>query len=386
MSRSADVVVIGGGVIGASVAYHLALSGVRRVVIVDGGAGPGAGSTGRATGGYRAQFATPVNVALSLYSRERLLEFRDATGVNPGYHQVGYLWVASSDREIEILRSARAVQTSAGLHNVVALAPDDVARLNPAISKGGVAGGAFCSNDGYIKPLEILRGYLEAAGRRGVEVRWGSPVRGLEVEAGRVRSVQLDDGAIQSGTVVNAAGPWAGVIAAMAGVSLPVVPLRRQAVSTGPTDALPVTMPLTIYLDTGFHFRVRDGRAVICWPSPGDPGDPFSTAVDPSWIDSVDAMKRQRIPALRDVPVERSSAYAGLYEMSPDHHAIVGFADECENMFLVNGSSGHGVMHSPALGAVAAAMVRGETSPLDVSELRPSRFAEGRPVATPELL
>ena len=165
MTRAA-VAVIGGGVMGASVAHHLAARGQRDVIVLDRADGPGAGSTGRATGGYRAQYATSMNVRLSLLARAKLLGFEDETGVDPGYLPAGYLWLAGSEAELETLRAAREVQHAEGLHEAVGVTPDDIARLNPAIRLEGIVGGAFCPSDGFLRPLETARG-LSRRGRRG---------------------------------------------------------------------------------------------------------------------------------------------------------------------------------------------------------------------------
>jgi sarcosine oxidase subunit beta len=378
--------VIGGGVIGASVAYHLARKGVRDIIVLDSAKLPGEGSTGRATGGYRAQFATDINVRLSLLSREALLSFEEDTGVSPGYTQVGYLWIASSDRELEGIRRGIATQRNAGLADSREITPDEISELNPAISIEGIVGGSFCPTDGYIQPLEILRGYLSGCAQMEVDIRWDTGCTGFEMRGDSVAAVRTQHESIDVGTVVNAAGPWARSIAQLAGVDLPVAPLRRQAAITRPTDAIPASMPMTIFLHDGFHLRARDGRALLCWPTACDGIDPFDTSVEPDWLESVASMMRDRVPALRNAEIDRSICYGGLYEMSPDKHPIVGYATECDNMFLVNGSSGHGVMHSPALGRIAASLICGEESPLDVSCLRPSRFLEGDAIPSSELL
>ena len=168
----------------------------------------------------------------------------------------------------------------------------------------------------------------------------------------------------------------------MAGVEVPVTPLRRQVARTVPTSALPASTPMTIFAD-GFHFRVRDDHVLLLWPSDGG-ADPFDVSVEPEWTAWVAAATRDRVPPLADVPI--ASTYAGLYEMSPDEHALLGPAHGLEQLFLVNGSSGHGVMHAPALGQLAAEMLTGRKPSLDTHALRPSRFAEGRPNAVRRLL
>jgi len=246
--RSAAVVVIGGGVMGASVAWHLATLGQRDVVVLERGGTPGLGSTGRATGGFRAQFGSEINVRLSLLARDKLRRFAEETGVDPGYVCAGYLWLASDERELGTLRTALEMQRAAGLHEASEVAVDEIPRINRWISLAGVAGGTFCPTDGFIKPLAVLRGYLAAASRLGVRVELGAEVTALRCDGtGRVTTVETTRGPIGAGAVVNAAGPWAAEVAAMAGVSLPVTPLRRQVAATAPCELLPADMPMTIW-------------------------------------------------------------------------------------------------------------------------------------------
>ena len=378
--RSAAVAVIGGGVMGASVAWHLAARGQRDVVVLDRAEAPGAGSSGRATGGFRAQYATAINIRLSLLAREKLLRFRDEIGADPGYSPVGYLWLATSEAELLALRAARALQHAEGLTEATEVGPAEIARLNPAVRLDGVVGGAFCPSDGFIHPLGILEGYLAAAARLGARVERGIEVRGLVRDrGGRIVGVETSRGRLATDTVVNAAGPWAAAVAAMAGVALPVTPLRRQVAATPPCDLLPAAMPMTIWTGDGFHLRVRDGRVLLLWPTPGVPGQPFDASVDPAWLDTVLATAHARIPVLCRTPVDAGACWAGLYEMSPDKHAILGPAPECANLYLINGSSGHGIMHSPALGQLLAEiMCDGRATTLDVCCLAAGRFAEGR--------
>lgn len=380
--KSAALAVIGGGVMGASVAYHLAARGRRDVVILDRADGPGAGSTGRATGGYRAQFGTAINVRLSLLAREKLLRFADETGVDPGYVPAGYLWLATSAAEVDALRAGRVVQHAEGLHEAAEVAPDDIARLNPAIRLDGIVGGAFCPSDGFIRPLSILEGYLAAATRLGVRVEWGVDVTALtRGRDGRIVELETTRGPMAVEAVVNAAGAWAANVAATAGVALPVTPLRRQIAATRPCDLLPADMPMTIWAGDGFHLRVRDGRVLLLWPSPGNAADPFDAGVDPAWVDTVVAMAHARVPILRGASVDRAASWAGLYEMSPDKHAILGAPAACPNLYLINGSSGHGVMHSPALGQLLAEIIcDGRATTLDVGCLELGRFDAGMPI------
>jgi glycine/D-amino acid oxidase-like deaminating enzyme len=377
----ASVAVVGGGVIGASVACHLCLRGVGDIVVLDRGAGPGEGSTGRATGGFRAQFASAINVRLSLLAREKILRFGEEIGADPGYLAAGYLWLAGTEAELAELRAGRALQQAEGLHEAVEVDPGEIARLNPALRLDEVIGGTFCPTDGFIQPRRILDGYLAAARRRGARIEWETEVTGFTRRGdGRIATVQTSRGPIEVDVVVNAAGAWAAAVARMAGVDLPVTPLRRQVAITEPCDLLPATMPMTIFAGDGFHLRVRDGRVMLLRPTPGVPGQPFDVRVDPAWVDAVTETAQRRVPVLQRAVIDRAGCWAGLYEVSPDKHAILGPAPACANLFLINGSSGHGVMHAPALGQLLAEIIcDGNASTLDVTALRPSRFDEGAP-------
>jgi len=285
------------------------------------------------------------------------------------------------------LRSAQRVQHEEGLDEARIVEPRDIREINPAVDLEGVLGGAFCPSDGFIRPLDLLRGYLEGAGRMGARVRFDADVRGLRRgSSGRVEAIVLPDEEIACGTVVNAAGAWAAELGRLTGVEVPVTPLRRQVACTVPCTVLPDDMPMTIWPGDGFHLRVRDGRVLLLRPTPGA-ADPFGTDVEDRWVDEVRRIAAARVPAIAAVPVDRARCWAGLYEMSPDGHAILGRAPGCDNFVLVNGSSGHGVMHAPALGALAAELiVHGATRSLDVQALRPTRFAEGAAIEAPPLL
>lgn len=402
--RTAGTVVVGGGVVGASVAYHLAASGVRDILILERGARPGEGSTGVATGGYRASFATAIDVRLSLLARESLRRFRDEIGVDPEYVPAGYLWLATHEKHTTALRAALEVQHEEGLAESTLVSAEEIARLNPWVRAphGAIEGGLLCPTDGFIRPMKILEGYLAAAARLGARIEYGIQVTGIVREgddlaradterAGRIVTVETTRGPIAAGTVVNAAGAWAGSLGALAGILLPVTPLRRQVAMTEPFAAIPASTPMTIFAGDGFHFRVRDGRVLLLWPDApvGLPGraDPFDARVDPDWVAAVAAEAGRRVPVLASAAIDASACRAGLYEMSPDRHAILGAAPGCPNFYLANGSSGHGVMHAPALGRLLAEIVTaGAASTLDVTPLRPSRFAEGDVLGSVELL
>lgn len=386
--QSAEVVIVGGGVVGASVAYHLAARGCRDVLVIERGARPGEGSTERATGGFRAQFATEVCVRLSLLAREKLLRFGDELGVDSGYRARGYLFLARGRALLDALLAAQALQHACGLQEARAVSAGEAREINPAADVEGIEGGVFCPTDGFIRPLEILRGYAEGAARLGVRFLHGAAVGGFgRGKSGRVSSVIVENEEVEARAFVNAAGAWAGEVGRLAGVAVPVRPLRRQAAVTRPFGELPEEMPMTIWADDGFHLRVRDGRVLLLMPDEPRGADPFDTTVEDEWVEEVFRVAGERVPCLKGAEVDRAACWAGLYEMSPDRHALLGAAPEAENFYFANGSSGHGVMHAPALGQLLAEIILdGKATTLDVHALRPSRFAEGEPNVGPEFL
>ncbi len=387
--RSANVLIIGGGVIAASVAWHLASRGCRDILVIDRGPRPGdgEGSTSKATGGFRAQFASDINVRLSLLSREKLRRFPEEIGVDSGYRPYGYLFLAGDERQLASLRDAITIQHAAGLGEVAEISRLEAATLNPAVSIERVVGGAFCPTDGFIRAMNILRGYIDQATRLGVTFEYGTEASGFETSSRHVVSVLTSRGRVQAHHIVNAAGAWAGLLARAAGVELPVRPLRRQVAITHPTGLLPESMPMTVFLEDGFHLRMRDGRALLLWPDDPQTLDPFDTAFSDRWLDEVRRRALERVPRLAEVAVDRQACWAGLYEMSPDRHLILGRSGQLENFYCANGSSGHGVMHAPAVGHLLAEIILdGEATTLDVSALRPSRFAEGKMIDSVSLL
>jgi len=375
--RRAAVAIVGGGVIGASIAYHLAKRGVRDILVLDRGRAPGEGSTGRATGGFRAQFATAVNVHLSLLSREKLREFDDEIGAEAGYVQAGYLWIASTAPALASLRVALAVQSSAGLTEAEEIDAEEIGRINPVVSLNDVIGGAWCPTDGFIAPMQMLNGYIAAAMRLGVKFEWDVEVNEIVTENRNARQLTTSHGPVSTDAVVNAAGAWAGMLPCGDHGESAVTPLKRQVALSEPTEILPASMPMTIFVESGFHLRVRDGRVLLISPSPEAKDNSLQTGIDDAWLESVRAEAERRVPVLKDLRVDRRACYAGYYEMSPDKHAILGTAPWCDNLFLANGSSGHGVMHAPALGQLLSEVIcDGVASSLDVSALRPTRFSE----------
>jgi sarcosine oxidase subunit beta len=386
--RSAEVVVIGAGAIGASVAYHLAEKGCDSVLVLERHRTRGQGSTSKATGGFRAQFGSEVNARLSLLSREKLARFEDELGADPGYRPCGYLFLASDEAQLDTLRAAQGIQKTVGLEEAQTVTPSEIKDINPAVRTDGFVGGVFCPTDGFIRPMRVLHGYVEGAERLGVRFEYGVECTGFELDgSGRISALRTSGGEVAAGAVVNAAGAWAALVARDAALDLPVEPLRRQVAVTHPFDALPEDMPMTIFAEDGFHLRVRDGRVMLLWPDEPDVSDPFDQSVEEAWLNTVLDKARTCVPCLAQASIAREECWAGLYEMSPDGHALLGRAPGVDNFYLVNGSSGHGVMHAPALGQLLAEIIAdGSARTMDAHTLRPSRFAESEPNLAPALL
>ncbi len=385
-----DIVIVGAGIIGSSIAYHLARRGAKNVLVLerDAASDPDRSapdltvraSCARATGGFRVQYGTAINVRLSMMARTELLEFEALTGVNAGYEPCGYLFLAQNANQLEGLQQALTVQRSAGLEVSRIVTPQEIHALNPALSLEGIAGGSYCPWDGFVRPLDMRRGYQQAAEELGVRFRFGCDVT-LERSTDGVQVVH-DGSRLDCGAVINAAGAWAAELMNSAKLELPVQPVKRQIAATIPTQVLPSDMPMSIFAGDGFHLRVRDGRVLLLMPFEFAAQD---LTYDLAWLPDLLDRTHARVPSLRDVPIE--TGWAGLYEVSPDGHALLGAHWDAPNLYLANGSSGHGVMHSPALGKLLSEIVLGgRASSLDVSSLRPERFLEGQPMIGNSLL
>ncbi len=389
MIETADVVIIGSGIVGSSVAYHLAEAGCTNVLVIEREAHQGKGSTGKSMGGVRAQFSTAVNIQMSLYSINFFAEFDQVLGYPADYRAHGYLFCATNERHLDYLKANRERQLALGVKNIELVSAADISRFVPQLRVDDVLGGTFCPTDGFVDPHSVMMGFMLKARERGVRLLLDTTVTGIETEPlecggltplsqRRITGVNTTRGHISTRNVVNAAGPWAADVALMAGVSLPVEPLRRQLVPTEPFDQLPKRFPMVIDMSTGFHFRREGAGILLAWNDPEEtPG--FKTDFDPTFIEKILTHAADRVPCLADAAVNPTRAWAGLYEMTPDHHAIIGPAPGVHGLYFANGFSGHGVMHSPASGRITADLIlHGHSDLIDASQLSFERFAEGR--------
>jgi sarcosine oxidase subunit beta len=378
MIETADVVIIGGGIVGSSVAYHLAEGKCTDVLVIEREQQQGMGSTGKSAGGVRSQFATPINIQMSLYSIDVFSRFEEITGYMSGYKADGYLFVATHPRHLDYLKANRAHQEKHGLANVEMVTRKDILEIIPQMSTDDVIGGIFCQTDGFVDPHSVMTGFAKCAKASGVRLWLETEVTAIEIEHGKVSGVRTTRGRVATRTVVNAAGPWASLVGRMAGLDIPVEPLKRQIIKTEAFDRVPQRLPMIIDMSNGFHFR-REGKSVLmAWPDP-DESFGFRTDFDYAFIEKVLPLAIRRVPAFADAEVNSRRCWAGMYEVTPDHHAIIGPAPGVEGLFLVNGFSGHGVMHSPASGRIASELILyGESRLLDASPLGIERFIEGR--------
>ena len=375
--RTADVVLIGGGIVGSSIAYHLVAAGCKNVLVIERETAQGKGSTGKSMGGVRAQFSTPVNIQMSLYSIPFYASFEESLGYPCDYRPQGYLFCATSEKHMAYLRSNYEKQVAMGLKNVRLVAGDEIRGMFPLLRANDIVGGSFCSTDGFVDPNSAMIGFMTWAADRGATLWKNAPVTAI-ARRGATFEVATTRESVSTPAVVNCAGPWAAEIARMAGIGLPVEPLRRMLVPTEPFDQFPHTAPMIVDMSTGFHFRPEGRGFLLAWNDPEEtPG--YKTDFDPSFIEKILTRAADRVPVFENVEVNPQRAWAGLYEMTPDHHPILGESPEVPGFFFANGFSGHGVMHSPATGKILSDLIlTGKTDLIEASLLNFSRFAEGR--------
>lgn len=363
---------------GLATAYHLAAAGAGSVVLLERG-GLGSGSTCRSAGGVRAQFSDEVNIVLGRHGLRVFERFPELFDQEIDFHQVGYLFLLDSARDVAAFEAGVALQNSLGVPSRM-IGPAEAQALSPLISTEGLLAAAFSAEDGHCDPSGVCQGYASAARRHGATLVTGCAATGAEVDrsGGRARVVRLltEAGPIRTETVVIAAGAWSMEVGSWFGVHLPVEPLRRQILTTPPIPGLRADTPMTIDFGTSFYFHNEGPGLLIGMSDPAEtPG--FSVATDDGWLPGlVEAMER-RAPALTDLGI--AHRWAGLYEVTPDHNGLVGAAEEVPGVFYCTGFSGHGFLLGPALGEVMSALVLGREPLVDVSGLDVRRFAGHAP-------
>ena len=377
LPAEASVVVIGGGVMGASTAFHLAEAGVPDVLLLERDE-LASGSTSKAAGGVRAQFSDPLNIALGARS---LLAFEDFS-VRPGYeidlHQVGYLFLLTDPAQVAVYEASAALQNSMGIPTRM-LTRDEAASMVPSVNTEDVLAASFHPRDGYCSPESVVLGYAAGARRFGATVRTGVEVTGIDVVDGQVVGVRTSQGDIATGAVVCCAGAWSKQVGAMAGVHLPVEPLRRQIFVTEPLSEewaarIPQDHPFTIDAASTFYFH-REGPAVLYGMSFQDETPGFKHDYSDAWLEPLMEAVQARCPELLELGI--AHRWSGLYEVTPDHNAMIGRASGIDTFLYATGFSGHGFLQGPAVGEILRDLFLGHDPVIDVAHLSAERFATG---------
>lgn len=377
MEKTAEIVIVGGGIIGTSIAYHLAQKKARGVVLLEKGM-LGEGSTAKCAGGIRAQFSTEINIRFSLESSKTWDHFGEIMEAELDFKKVGYLFLATTEEEWAVFKTNSELQHNFGIPSEL-LSPKEIQHRWPYLRVDDLRGGAFCARDGYAGPYEALSGFARGARKGGVKIFEGIEVTQILRDGNRVAGVRTPRGDISSPIVINAAGPHAGEVGKMAGVEVPVQPYRRQLFFTGPFPHIPDPIPLVIDFHRAWYFRREGAGLLISGPKDNFPS--FNLNVDYDAMVEAAENSIYRVPVLEKAAIDRG--WAGSYEISPDNHAILGEFPGLKGFFLANGFSGHGFQHSPAVGRVMAELILGEKPSIDISSLSIERFARGELIREP---
>jgi len=373
LPKSADVVVVGGGVIGTSVAFHLAEAGVDVCLLERDELA--SGSTSRAAGGFRSQFSDPLNVAISLRSIDAFTSFAERPGGEIDLAQVGYLFLLDREEDVAAFEESVALQNALGVPSrFVPL--EEVAAHCPVAGLEGVLAATYCALDGHASPEAVVQGYAAGARANGGTVITRCAVTGLDVVEGKIRGVATTLGTIESSIVVCAAGAWSPTLAEMVGVELPVQPILREIGFTAPVDGLPDRIPLTVDFSTGFYFH-REGPGLLFGMADRDQLPGFDEPADPAWLEKVIEVAERRLPSLLDMGI--AGGWKGFYEVTPDHNALVGETGEASRFLYATGFSGHGFLQGPAIGEIVRDLVLGREPFVDVTALSVERFAHSAP-------
>ncbi|MFI5042832.1 MAG: NAD(P)/FAD-dependent oxidoreductase [Acidimicrobiales bacterium] len=370
--RSADVVIVGGGVMGCALAYQLARRKVDVLVLER--ETLGSQSTGKCAGGIRQQFSMEANVRLNRLSVRLLGEFEQETGHPADFRQIGYMFVLTQPQHVEEFRANLAMWHRLGLDEARWVDPVEAARMVPVLNVDDVLGCTFCPTDGIASPADVTSGYAAAARHHGARLDEGVEVTGLDIASGHVQGVRTSRGDIATRVVVNCSGAWSGSIGRMAGVEIPVLPYRRHVVVTAPFGAVSRTTPMTVDFNTSLYFHPEGDGLLMGMSNREDPAG-FNTEVDWEFLERMFEEVARRAPALAGAGVK--TAWAGLYETTPDHQAILGPVDGVEGFWCAAGFSGHGFMQAPAAGLLLSQLMLDHESEIDLAPFSLSRLAKG---------
>jgi sarcosine oxidase subunit beta len=373
LPRSASVVVIGGGVVGCSIAYHLARRGQRDVLVLERDT-VGSGTTSKAAGGIRAQFPTETEIRFSLEALRVFEGFRDEFGVDVGFTRIGYLFLVSSEEDLRGFHGRMELQRSLGV-DVRQLTPAEAQKLVPALHVDDLIAAVWGPADGLAGPAEVTNGFARRARELGARIAEGVGVTGIELDRGRIRGVRSTDGDVDAPVVVNAAGPFAARVGRLAGLDVPVYPRRRHIFFTEPFPRIPGPVPLTTDRASGFYFRKEMEQVLLSAGDVGDVGEDLSASMDRAMVEEAVQKAIHRVPVLEHARI--AGGWAGLRPLTSDDHAVIGWAPGVEGFFLAVGFGGHGFQHSPATGRYVAEWLLDGRPSLDLSLFDPGRFARG---------
>jgi sarcosine oxidase, subunit beta len=373
LPATAEIVIIGAGIMGCSIAYHLADRGVADVVVLERDA-IGRGATADAAGGIRLQFSTETNIRLSQISLDYWENFDERFDTSINFRQQGYLFLLTKEDEIDVFRANLALQQSLGVPSRW-VTPEEISALNPAVLLDDVLGGTFCPVDGWADTSTSTMGFARAARRRGVRILEDTPVTGVDVDSGRVTGVRTPRGSIASSIVICCAGPQTRRVGALAGLDIPILPYRRMSFITEPFDAIPASVPMTIEFGRSLYFHPESNGFLFGMSNAEEPSSE-DKSVDDDWMATTVEALVERAPVFEHATVLRG--WAGFYEVTPDDNPVLGHVPELEGFVVAAGFSGHGFMQGPAIGiGIAELIIDGETRTVDLSAFRPGRFAEG---------
>ncbi|MDZ4723201.1 MAG: FAD-binding oxidoreductase, partial [candidate division Zixibacteria bacterium] len=367
----------GGGIIGLSVAFYLARAKYGQIVVLEKERFLGSGSTAKAAGGIRAQFANRVNIELSMLSEKLFRQFKEDTGWDAVFDQVGYLFLLSDDSDIAQFKRNFALQRSLGL-NVEMMQPSDIPRVAPHVRLDDIRCATFCPDDGLGDPYQFLSGYEHAARTNGAEIEPDTAVTGFTMAGDVITHVNTSRGTIASPLVINCAGAFAGEIGKMAGSDIQVLPYRRQCVTTGELDFIEPYFPMVVDVKSGLYCHKESRGLLLGWADKATKPS-YDISIDPDYTDAIVEKALDRIPGLETAEV--ANVWAGLYETTPDHQAIFGWDSGVQGLFHVAGFSGHGFMQAPAAGLITLQILTDKKPSVDISELRPDRFVAGSVIA-----
>ncbi|MFQ5721155.1 MAG: NAD(P)/FAD-dependent oxidoreductase [Candidatus Aminicenantales bacterium] len=371
LKKTAEVVIIGGGIMGLSTAYYIARAGCRDVVLLERDLLAQA-STGLSVGGIRQQFSHPANIMLSQKSIKVFENFQEEFGQDINFHQVGYLFLAQRSKTWREFLAGVKQQKAYGIQ-VEVCQPSEIKYRWPYLCVSDLEGGTFTPRDGYADPYLVAMGFAQAARKLGISLEEKTKAVGIEIKKGKIRKVQTEKGSIYTPVVVNAAGAWAKEVAKMAGLNLPIEPYRRQVFVTKAFPDIAESVPMVIDMDVSFYFR-REGPGVLMGKN--DPTEPpnFNTNLDWSWLEKVTAAAVHRVPILEKAKILKG--WAGLYAVTPDDNPIIGALSEVEGFFCAAGFSGHGFQHGPAVGQILSELILKGKAMFDLSPFAYGRFKQ----------